>query len=356
MNGRPYGVSTVKSGYGAGGTYLIKKSALDAAGLSYQNMDLVTLEDLTNIFAKVKEALPDIYPCGLTGLNNVFGFTQITDTLGDTAASGVLIGTESTEVVNMFATPEFKSFLEYLREWYLNGYIVRDAATTDMNMLDYLYAGATSGYFADGQEFLRTAAELSTGEDFVQLRLIDPYRPSIAASGNVYWSVPVTAQEPEAAMRFLDLMFKDEEVVNLIQWGIEGVHYVMQDPDMNLIAFPEGIDATTSGYYNPYGVFGDTRMCYIWDPAMSPAVLADFTQQTLANPTMGVGFCYDSSNMTSQIMAVQNVITEYQPALCTGTADLETTYAEFLIKLEQNGINEIIADKQAQYDAWRAGN
>lgn len=56
--------------------------------------------------------------------------------------------------------------------------------------------------------------------------------------------------------------------------------------------------------------------------------------------------------MTNQIIAVEAVINEYVPALTTGSADLEPTYAEFISKLEANGINEIIADKQAQFDAW----
>ena len=354
--GQNYGISTVKAGYGGGGSYLIKQSALDAAGLSYKNDDKVTLDDLTNIFAAVKAALPDVYPCGLTGKNIPYGFTMIADALGASIDSGVLMGTESTTVVNLFESDEFKSYLSHVRDWYTSGYIVRDAATTDMSHLDYLMAGTTVGYFADGPEYLRTAAELSTQESFVQLQLIDAYRPSISGAGNVYWSLPVTCANPEGAMRFLDLMFKDKELVNTIQWGLEGVHYVVDDAEQNLIKFPEGIDATTSGFYSPYGVYGDTRMCYIWDLSTSPAILEEFSAKAVANPTKGVGFCYDASNMTTQIMAISNVIAEYQAALCTGTADIDTAYPEFIAKLKQNGIDEIIADKQAQFDAWRSAN
>lgn len=58
--------------------------------------------------------------------------------------------------------------------------------------------------------------------------------------------------------------------------------------------------------------------------------------------------------MTNQIIAVQAVISEYTPALETGSAELEKTYKEFLDKLEANGINEIVKDKQTQFDAWLA--
>jgi putative aldouronate transport system substrate-binding protein len=241
-----------------------------------------------------------------------------------------------------------------MREWYQSGYIIRDAATTDMNKMDYLMAGMTCGYFADGQDYLRASAEMTVGEEFVQLELIDPHYPSFSSAGNVYWSVPVSAANPEGALRFLDLMFKDKDVVNMLLWGLEGRNWVFTDKDRGLIGFPEGKDANNNGFYNPYGVYGNTLMCYVNDESLLPDALIEFGKKALANPTKGVGFCYDSSNMTTQIMAVTSVVTEYMPALCTGTADLDRTYPEFIQRLKQSGIDDIIADKQAQFDAWVA--
>ena len=40
------------------------------------------------------------------------------------------------------------------------------------------------------------------------------------------------------------------------------------------------------------------------------------------------------------------------PGFATGSLDLESNYSTFLEKLEAAGINDIIAEKQAQLDQW----
>ncbi|MBQ8816752.1 MAG: hypothetical protein IJZ84_05690, partial [Lachnospiraceae bacterium] len=56
-----------------------------------------------------------------------------------------------------------------------------------------------------------------------------------------------------------------------------------------------------------------------------------------------------------QINAVKD---EYRNMFDKGVygADFEAKYAEFVAKLEKAGVNEVIADYQAQLDAWLAAN
>ena len=58
--------------------------------------------------------------------------------------------------------------------------------------------------------------------------------------------------------------------------------------------------------------------------------------------------------MTNQIITIDAIVQEYVSSLETGSADLETVYPAFIEKLKTNGIDDIIADKQAQFDAWLA--
>ena len=48
------------------------------------------------------------------------------------------------------------------------------------------------------------------------------------------------------------------------------------------------------------------------------------------------------------------VISEMVPALSNGSVDPTKALPEFLSRLEVAGVDKIIAEKQAQYDAWRA--
>ena len=152
-------------------------------------------------------------------------------------------------------------------------------------------------------------------------------------------------------MRFMDMMYKDGRIINLLVFGIEGKHYVVVDEEAGIISYPEGVTAQTTTYSYGFGLFGMQINNYVMGQSTKEEDLA-WNEIALKNKMKSYGFCYDATAMTNQIIAVEAVIAEYTPALTTGSADLETTYAEFLSKLEANGINDIIADKQAQFDAW----
>ena len=60
-----------------------------------------------------------------------------------------------------------------------------------------------------------------------------------------------TCANPGKAVQFLNLLYTDSELVNLLLYGIEGVHYALQ-PDVT-IDYPEGVTAKTVGYQNTLG-------------------------------------------------------------------------------------------------------
>ena len=68
------------------------------------------------------------------------------------------------------------------------------------------------------------------------------------------------------------------------------------------------------------------------------------------------GFTFDSSTVKTQYTAVNNVINQYLPGLRCGSLDPETELPKFQQSLKDAGIDEIIAEKQKQLDAWAAEN
>lgn len=182
------------------------------------------------------------------------------------------------------------------------------------------------------------------------VRLSDPIVTSSEMGG---WVIPMTAEEPEAAMRLLNLMYEDASIANLIQWGIEGKHYVVVDPETHLIGFPEGVDAGSSGYYSTLGLYGDMREVYVWDASVSQKELDAFSAEAEERKTVAVGFHYIPTDAASvKITALTATIQQYTPALESGAVDVDSIYPQFLQALESGGINDVIADKQSQMDAF----
>ncbi len=354
VKGSTYGIRVIPPSFGSGGGYLIKKEDLDAAGLKYENNAKVTLDELTNIFAKIKEVKPDTYPAGVFGILPSFKYTAIADALGTTASSGVLMGTDSTKVVDMYESEDYYNYLKYMRDWYVNGYIPKDAATAEVTLSELLKSGVISGNFNNGAPNAKGQAEKSMSKELVQLQIVDPYLMSSSSAENSYFALPATCKDPEASMRFVNMLYENADLANLIQWGIKDKHYKMVDEAKKIIAFPEGIDHTNTPYYNPLGFWGDQRHFYAMDESSTPDNFKVFNEKALANQTKAVGFCYDPAAMTSKIIAIDAVVSEYKAALETGSAELDSTYEEFIAKLKANGIDDVIADKQAQFDAWLA--
>ena len=357
-DGEFYGISPRAQTYGSGNSIMIPRRVLDSVGVVPEEDHIYSMEELGEIFAKEKEAFPDQYMMDLvtssiTGSRYGF-YNSGLDALGATNSSGLLMGKNSTEVKNLYATEEYAAYLNTIRDWYQKGYIHPDAATTSQTGTEWVTGGVALGNFVGGEPNQLYGAENLFGEPCYQLQTVEPFMPAKASSG-AFWSIPITSKDPEGAMRFLDLMYDDTgELLNLILWGIEGEHYVMVDPAEDLIGFPEGIDSTTSGYYVSFGFYGNRAKEYIWDMSSSHARCQAYTDWAMQNKTKGYGFCYDPSNYADQIAAINAVEAQYLPVLESGSADPAKILPEFLQKLDAAGINEVIADKQAQFDEWLA--
>lgn len=352
VNGEAYGFTIISELLGSGGGLWIPLRYVEEAGLAYEKEHIYSLKELDVLFAELKELYPDKYPLGQITSGNNFSTLGYYDSVGNGLGTDATLGTlmeGDTEIENFFETENYKEFLEYLRSWYLKGYIYSDAAITDAENIDFVKEGIVLSWpFASTPGLV---SESNFGEKIVCLRTTE-VTLGAAHTKLGFWAIPITSTNPEAAMRFMNLMYKDNRIANLIQWGIEGVHYVLKDAENGLIEYPEGENAQTVGYYNPLNLYGDRRKVYSMETAELRQEYKDYSEEALNNPKEIRSFQYSSFNMAAEIDAVQEVIEKYVPVLESGSVDLEIYYPQFLEELEKAGMSEIIADKQAQYDAW----
>lgn len=358
-DGTIYGINPVNSCYGKDGAIMTRKDYFDELGLELK--DKYTYADLTEVFAGIKENHPDTYPLGILGSdsstsNSQFNRFNVVDVLGAGVDTGVLMDMDSTKIVNLFETDEYFAFLKQMKEWNDAGYIMRDAATTTSVMQELTGAGTiASSLVYPNEPAVKQAYNngFSAFGGVAELKTTDVYMPSNGASNGTYWTIPVTSKNPDAAMKFLNLSYENEEIINLLQWGIEDKHYVKTDVE-NVVKFPEGMDANSVGYLCVLGVWGDKRAVYVTSEENSREINEVQSEKGLNNRSIAsqIGYAYNSSNTANQVIAVGTVLKQYMPALETGTvSDLEAIYEQFISALKGAGIDDIIADNQAQFDA-----
>ena len=314
-------------------------------------------KDLESVFETVKAGEPDMTM--LYSIND--GDTPVTrlfrgDNLSDNNYLGVLMDqTNSTKLENFFATDWFKDTTTMLYNWYQKGYISQDAGTNTENWRTVCKAGNLFSLFFSYHPGTPVEFESSTGYDF---EIVPFYNEPIINSSSyngVTFSIAQNSENPEKTMEVLDYIYGSSEIMNLLNWGEQDKDYVIEDADNGIINFPEGITSDNAGYNLNLGwELPNQFIAYKWtgsDPQLWEK-MEEFNSS--AKSSKAVGFLFDSSNCSSEIAALSNIVKQYSGALYSGSGDPDELIPELLEALDDAGINEVIQAKQEQLDAFLA--
>lgn len=325
--------------------YYVRKDLLEKYNLDLSQVK--TFEDLTPIFKTIKENEPTMYPIAntTTSIANIIYGKDI-DPLGDSL--GVITFNDDSKVVNLFETEEYEHAVTLAREWYEAGYVLKDSATSNDTPIGVMKAGKGAGAFAAMKPGFAEQESLGIGHDMVAVELSEAIRYTDGATG-IMMGVAKNSQNPEKAMEFLNLMFTDADVMNLLLNGVEGKHYVENEDGM--LTLPEGQAERTYSQVN--WQLGNSYLTKLWEGDIPD--LWDQTEAFNANstPSPAFGFAFNADSVKTEIAAVSNVTEQYRRGLESGTLDPAKSLPEFNKKLKDAGLDKIIAEKQKQYDEWK---
>lgn len=344
INGQLYAIPTVQA-FAQTRTFMYRKDLAEKYGIDLSGVK--TLEDLTPIFEKLHEA-----DAGLTLLvsNNPSDPMLKNwdwDGLGD--EYGVIMDAESaTDVVNLFETEEYKELVTLMHDWYAAGYVQTDASTTTENMGTLLSTGnafGVIGYSGPGDVEEQSGI---CGYELAEVELIESLATTNTVNNSVM-TIPSTSAHPEKAMEFINLMYTDSTLMNLIYYGIEGSNYQVVGEDR--MDYVEGQDMMTCKYVNPFKI-GNQLIAY--REATEPEGINEIVEQFNAGARVSkaLGFAYDSASVGNQLAALETVAAKYRRGLECGSLDPATELPKFIEELKNAGIDEVIAVKQEQLDAW----
>lgn len=183
----------------------------------------------------------------------------------------------------------------------------------------------TAGFFVIGEEGQAEQITTATGIEVEAIKLLSPYITTTAVNG-LGFGISATSKHPEAAMKFLNEMYTNADVVNLLDWGIEGVHYVVCAD--GTVDFPDGVDADTTSYgLNMDWYFGNQFLSRIWGEGRDTTIYERLEYNNKnAQFTPVMGFSYDSTPVSTELAAISNVTSQYLPGLCCGSLNPTTPY------------------------------
>lgn len=339
----------------------MRTDILEQIGMLEKAQNLTSMSELTEILAAVKEQtdLVPMAPAGSQGNVTTFMPVLVADKFEDAVAYDRLINEyivtfsdDPTKVVNLYESQQFKDAVQLIRDWYLNGYVYKDSATTQDNNYMFVANNVAFAYFfaAENSTYMDTVSQ--SGYDMTVVKVASA-PVSTSSVNTINWTIPVTTKDPEAAMKFLNLMYSNKEIIDLMNYGIKDVHYVVQDD--GVYTFPEGMDMNSSGYFiNMSWEIGNQYLAGLWTGA-DPKT-REISAKDNENPAVSalLGFTANSAGLENEITAVTNVYNEYIKGISCGLLDLETELPAFNAKLKDAGIDKMVEAAQTQLNEWLA--
>lgn len=277
---------------------------------------------------------------GDTAVCNLFSYYLNPD---DVSAEGAY----GNKIVSKFETEEFKKFAEKTREYFEAGYI--DPAMGNANQAnDVRTAKSLEGAYLIGTQSYALGYELQASQERgIHVEMVpctEPYVDTTSSQGAMM-AISAASKNPERAMMFLNLLNTDPYLMTLLNYGVEGTHYTMED---GLVVFTE-----KRGDYQPWtnGMGNITLLPATQD--QGAAFWDEFKEYYGAAREVPVlGWAFEQENVANEMAALANVAAEYALALETGTVDPAEKLPEFIQKLKDNGIDEVVEEANRQLSAF----
>ena len=337
VNGRIYGVPTYKDS-SITQYFVWDVEVLKELGLEEEAANCHTIEDATPILQKIKEAKGEAsFPVTKDGVSQI---PFIFDAFGaGLRGIGVRYNDKDAKVVKIFEEEDIMEQLKEVRGWYESGIINADAPN--------LAEGPTykACFLAQGWSL---AAKTTWGPNMGKELVAYQYGPTILSNDSVLGSVnfiSANCEHPDKALAFLDILNNDSKVRDMFYYGLEGDNFtytedgrVHKNPDSSW-----GMAGYTQGTFFNVSLTDDAEFNQ-WDE------VKELNEQ--AEPSVLLGFNFDTSKVEDQIANCKTIWDRYHPELLTGSVDPEEAVKTMYEEMAAEGFDDIVAEAQAQVDAF----
>ncbi len=375
IDGHIYGVPSYKDSVDIPGV-IYNKTMMDRLGIDLSDYHYGSLYDIIPLYQEIQEKRaenpdPNLdldLEGNLMPLLRDFGdyerYNPYESIIGNLVGANIP-GIEAFEgqgvgekVFSVYSAPEYREFC----------HTVRSLVDTNICPEQVWWWDSTRTYTAEGRLGVSsygsgyvTVAKNQASNNYESGLLISDY--VIASTAYLHGAVnciSVTSQNPERAMMVLELINTDPFVATALRFGLEGTHWNKGEDGVLDFTGTNNEDPTNRGYYAWYGAqFGSFMYSAI--PEGYPANFVELikTQNENAIPTANMGFIFDPTPVANEIAACSAVVGEYTTNLLFGFIEealIDETVDAFVAGLDAAGIEAVVAEAQAQLDAWRAVN
>lgn len=306
-----------------------------------------TIEDLDEVFERIAGEDPEMaLVCSFRTRRGFVDRMKATKILVDPICEKE---EDSDRFVNYYATEEYREMVSMFYRWNQKGYMPDTMPLQNLTGSSLVESGTLFSYFSPCKPSIEYEESISCGRKMVTIPLMEPMVTAYSLKSTVHWGINEKCEDPKAAMQFLNLLYTDAELVNLMIYGIEGVHYEIQED--GTIDYPEGVTEENIGYQNTQPWFLPNQLIsYVWkgnDPLVWEKT-KKFNEE--AKWQEGLDFQFDTQNVAKEMEQLEKILKKYTYALESGQVDPEIYLPMMLEEMEKAGAERVIEEVQRQWD------
>ena len=301
-----------------------------------------TLQSLEPLLAMIKRDEPEVTPLVFTSdrvnLAELIGYEYVA---GGNLPFAVKQGSKDCKVVNLYETEEMKDLMATLRHYYKTGYINDDAALrTAVSHFpgENVFCRIGVGGPESAQSF-----SVDFGYPIVTKDASTPWVTNSSARGGIM-AVNAKSTHVEEALAFLTAVNLDPDVRNLLNYGVEGVHYnLTESGQIHLLSDGyRGIRYSQGNWFILKTMEGEEP-----DKWKNYSV---YNQQ--AQSSRLLGFEPDLRKLEQESIQVSEVYLRYDNPLLTGSVDPQVYREKALQQMNLCGAETIQNELQKQVNSW----
>jgi len=268
---------------------------------------------------------------------------------------GLTLVRQDGTIDSFYESEEFKKDCEIYYEMYQAGLINPDVLNMDS---DSKYDDANYGAFLPSQTFdpnITNTIKENTGIDAsVKWTRFVPDKPDLVYTfGQNMNAVSATAEDPETAFKFFDWLYASQENFDLFHYGIEGVHYTLNDEGrMTQVKGEDGnplyyMDTWITGYVPYQRYTEDATDDYIdYDTYKSDNYVV----------TPVAGFVFDATNVQTELTNLETEIISSIYPMKLGLVPYEENIDAAITKLKAAGLDKYLEEYRRQFAEYLEKN
>ena len=314
---------------------------------NFDMSNIKSLRDFYPIFDVIKEKEPNMYAFGAGDSGHAIHLQQYYDVnCGDFAC---FTDDNDGELVTRYETEGYKEAAQIAEEMYKAGYIYPDSAITDKTN-EFKNNGQVFSWLIQTQPNKLAEVQATLDYEIGEVIMTDVQCDNRDTFGSMMF-IPYTSENPERVMKFIELINTDKYLNNLINFGVEGIHY--EKVGDNTIRLNEN---SKYDFVGSQWVVGNTYINYDLESYVPDRVkkLGEFNDS--AKKSEYFGFVFNRTPVESEYAACGNVSNKYWKTLAYGTGNWEETIAQMMAELKVAGLDKIKEEAQRQFDEWKKNN